>query len=70
MLLTCTDGVIEAKGANGRELGENWLYGVIRQYGHALDEALFRKVWEESLGGNRPHDDASILIINQVLSLM
>ena len=70
MLLTCTDGVIEAKGANGRELGENWLYVVIRQYGHALDEALFRKVWEESLGGNRPHDDASILIINQVLSLM
>ena len=70
MLLTCTDGVLEAKGTDGRELGEAWLRSVIEEYGHALDEALFRRVWEESMGGNKPNDDASVLIISQVLGLI
>ena len=70
MLLTCTDGVIESRGPDGKDLGERWLCDVIQKYGNALDEALFKKIWVESMGGNKPHDDASILIISQILSMM
>jgi DNA-binding response OmpR family regulator len=68
ILVTCTDGVLESQGPDGNDLGENWIFGVIQKYGNALDERLFDKIWKESLGGNKPHDDASILIVNQILS--
>ena len=68
MLVTCTDGVLESKGLDGNDLGENWLCEVIRKYGNSLNKTLFDKAWKESLGDNKPHDDASILIINQALN--
>ena len=68
MLVTCTDGVLEARGKEGEELGENWIFNVIQKYGSRLDKALFDKVWKESIGDEKPHDDASFLIINQTLS--
>jgi DNA-binding response OmpR family regulator len=68
ILVTCTDGVLESKGPDGNDLGENWICDVIQKYGNTLDEMLFDKTWKESLGGNKPHDDASILIVNQILS--
>ncbi|MBI3903644.1 MAG: serine/threonine-protein phosphatase [Nitrosomonadales bacterium] len=70
MLVTCSDGVLESQGKDGRDLGENWVYGAIQRYGNALDKALFEKIWEESLDGNKPHDDATILIINQAMAPM
>jgi serine phosphatase RsbU (regulator of sigma subunit) len=68
LLVTCTDGVLESQGRDGNDLGENWMYGVIQKYGNTLDKTLFDKVWKEGLGGNKPHDDASILIINQAIA--
>ena len=65
MLVTCTDGVLESQGPDGNDLGEQWVRDVIQKYGNTLDKAIFDKVWKESLGGNKPHDDASVLIINQ-----
>jgi len=65
MLVTCTDGVLESQGADGNDLGEQWVCDILQKYGNTLDKALFDQVWQESLGGNKPHDDASVLIINQ-----
>lgn len=65
MLVTCTDGVLESQGADGNELGDNWIRGVIQKYGNTLDKMLFDTAWKESLAGNKPHDDASVLIISQ-----
>ncbi len=65
MLFTCTDGVLESQGADGNDLGENWVYDVLQKYGNTLNKILFDQVWKESLSGNKPHDDASALIINQ-----
>ncbi len=67
MLVTCTDGVLESQGPDGHDLGENWVCDVIQTFGNTLDKAVFDRVWKESLAGNKPHDDASILIINQNL---
>jgi DNA-binding response OmpR family regulator len=63
LLVTCTDGVLESVGADGAELGEEWIRRVIKLYGNALDKAVFDRVWQESLAGNKPHDDASVLIV-------
>jgi DNA-binding response OmpR family regulator len=65
MLVTCTDGVIECQGANGNDLGDQWVYDLIQKHGDKLDKALFDNDWKQSLAGNKPHDDASVLIINQ-----
>ena len=65
MLVTCTDGVIEAQGADGKELGDDWMRGVIGKYGSTLDHAAFDREWKEALAGNQPQDDASVLIIRQ-----
>lgn len=65
VLLTCTDGVFESQGTDGNDLGEYWVSNVIKNYGNTLDKALFNKLWKESLAGNKPNDDASVLIINQ-----
>ena len=68
MLVACTDGVIESSGSDGEALGEPWLLDIVQKYGNTLDKSLFNKIWKESLGGNDPHDDASILIIKQSIS--
>ena len=65
MLVTCTDGVIESCGKDGNDLGTQWLQDIVQKYGNTLDKHLFNKLWQESLEGNTPHDDASILIIRQ-----
>jgi len=65
MLVTCTDGVLESQGDDGNDLGEQWICNVIQKYGTTLNKALFDRDWKESLDGNQPHDDASVLIINQ-----
>jgi serine phosphatase RsbU (regulator of sigma subunit) len=64
-LVTCTDGVTESQGADGKDLGENWVAETTRKYGNHLTKAIFDKEWKASLGNNKPHDDASILIVNQ-----
>lgn len=68
ILVTCTDGVLESQGQDGKALGEDWVYGVVQKYGNSLNRNLFGKILEGQLGGNKPHDDASILIINQTLA--
>jgi serine phosphatase RsbU (regulator of sigma subunit) len=65
VLLTCTDGVIESQGAEGDNLGEDWVCGVIQKFGNTLCTKLFNQEWKESLGGNIPNDDAAVLIISQ-----
>ena len=65
MLVTCTDGVLESQGADGHELGDQWVCDIIQKYGTTLNKACFDTAWKESLAGNKPHDDASLLIINQ-----
>jgi len=67
ILLTCTDGVIESCGENGSELGEEWICEVIKKHGSTLNKAVFDQEWKQGLAGNQPHDDASVLIINQSL---
>ncbi len=65
MLVTCTDGVTESNGKNDEALGEQWILDIVQKYGNTLDKSLFDKMWKQSLGGNTPHDDASVLIIKQ-----
>jgi serine phosphatase RsbU (regulator of sigma subunit) len=63
LLVTCTDGVLESNGADGADLGEDWIRRIIKLYGTSLNMALFNRIWKESLAGNKPHDDASVLIV-------
>lgn len=65
VLLTCTDGVFESQGAAGENLGEDWVFGVIQEYGNTLSTKIFNQVWKESLNGNAPNDDAAVLVISQ-----
>jgi len=65
VLLTCTDGILESRGVDGEDLGEGWVCDVVKKYGNTLDKTIFDQVWKENLGSNKPHDDASVLIINQ-----
>jgi PAS domain S-box-containing protein len=65
LLVTCTDGVIESTSKEGEELGEQWINDIVQRYGNTLDNTLFDKLWKESLGCNKPHDDATVLIIRQ-----
>jgi DNA-binding response OmpR family regulator len=68
VLVTCTDGVTESQGADGNDLGEQWVSDIINNYGGKLNKTIFDRIWKESLAGNKPHDDASLLIVNQGLA--
>jgi serine phosphatase RsbU (regulator of sigma subunit) len=69
ILVTCTDGILESQGQDGKELGDEWMYDITLKYGCELNNTLFSELWRNSLGDNLPHDDASILIVNQTLAV-
>lgn len=64
VLVTCTDGVIESKGRDGKRLGESWVFDLVSRQGEQLDSERFHRIWKESLEDETLRDDASILIIN------
>jgi len=65
VLFTCTDGVLESLDTQGKELGDTWICEVVQKYGSTLDKVIFSRDWKNAMGSNKPHDDASVLIINQ-----
>jgi len=64
-----TDGLVEARNANGDELGQDRLTEVVRTYAHLsaaeIEQSILRSV-REWTGGAEQEDDLTLVVIKYV----
>jgi len=69
LLVAFTDGLVEARNANGDELGQDRLTEVVRTYAHLsaaeIEQSILRSV-REWTGGAEQEDDLTLVVIKYV----
>lgn len=69
VLLLCTDGIVEAVDAAGKQFGEPRLKAIIRQFRQAPANEVVRRIstaLTEHVGDRQPSDDLTILAVKRI----